>query len=65
MEAFFTKYPLKFNDMTAIKVIHKQIEVAQHKCKKKDPTYIKELAIAYTMLEDFFNEKQINPANIV
>lgn len=65
MEVFFAKYPLKFNEMTAIKVIHKQIEIAQEKCKKKDPSYMNELAKAYDMLETFFDEKNIDPATLI
>jgi hypothetical protein len=65
MEAFFKKYPLKFNDMTAIKMIHKKIEESQEKCKKKDPSYMNELAIAYSMLEDFFTEKEVDPSTLL
>lgn len=62
MNAFFQKFPMEFNDMTAIKMIHKKIESAQHKCKKKDKTYIEDLAKAHEMLEAYFEEKNIDPA---
>lgn len=65
MEDFFRKYPMKANEMTAIKLIHKQIECAQKKLKedKKSTEYMKDLAIAYHMLCDFFREKGYDPDN--
>ena len=46
-------------------MIHKKIEEAEEKCKSKDETYIKELAMVYNMLYDFFEEKGINPDTLV
>lgn len=65
MEAFFKKFPMEFKEKTAIKMIHKKIESAQEKCGKEDEDYIKDLSLAYHMLEAFFNEKGINPAMYV
>ena len=67
MEAFFRKFPQSFNEMTAVKMIHKKIECAQHKLKenKTDPAYLKDLAKAYEMLECFFEEKGINPVTLI
>jgi len=62
---WFKKYPMKFNDLTAIKVMHKTIERAQEKCKKKDESYLKELALVYAQLEDYFEEKGINPETLL
>lgn len=63
MEDFFKKHPMSFTDMTAVKMIHKKIEDAQHKLKsdKKSTEYIKDLCVAYQMLCDYFTEKGINP----
>jgi len=63
MQAFFQKFPMEFNDQTAIKMIHKKIESAQEKCKEKDKNYIEDLAIAHSMLETFFEEKGLDPAS--
>ena len=65
MKTFFQKHPVELKESTAIKMIHKKIESAEEKCKAKDDTYVEELAKAYEMLEDFFNEKEINPATYV
>lgn len=65
MKAFFNKFPMEFNEQTAIKMIHKKIEAAQEKNKDKDPTYCKDLAVAYEMLEAYFDEKGINPASLL
>lgn len=56
---------MEFNEQTAVKMVHKKLESAQEKCKKKDQTYLKDLAVAYDMLETFFEEKNIDPSSIV
>lgn len=63
MENFFKKYPAEFSDMTAVKMIHKKVEAAQDKLKedKKSMEYMKDLAMAYHMLCDYFREKGVNP----
>ena len=65
MHTFFSKYPLEFAEMTAVKLIHKQVEKAQHMLKedKKCKTYLVELHKAYEMLECFLKEKGYNPSN--
>lgn len=65
MKAFFDKFPMEFNDQTAIKMIHKKIECGQEKNKNKDPEYMKDLAVAYDMLCLFFDEHNINPDSIL
>lgn len=65
MEAFFAKYPQKFNEMTAVKMIHKKVEDGQHKLKKKDSNYMKCLAEALDMLETFFEEKNVDPTTLL
>lgn len=53
--------------MVAVKLIHKTIEHAEHHLKKdKEGTeYLKHLAKAYEMLEDYFSEKGIDPATLL
>jgi len=65
MTDFFRKFPMEFNEQTAIKMIHRKIECAQEKNKNNSPEYIKDLAIAYEMLCAFFNEKDINPDSLI
>ncbi len=64
MHQFFEKYPQEFNEMTAIKSIHKRIEKCQKMLKdhKNSPEYLKELAIVRDMIDTFFAEKGVNPA---
>lgn len=60
---FFAKHPMEGGEMTAIKLIHKKLEMAQH-CLKKDKDgkeHLKHLAKAHSMLEDYFTELNINP----
>jgi hypothetical protein len=66
MHAFFQKYPMAFAEMTAIKMIHKQIECAQQSLKedKTNPKYLQELAKVYEMLTNFFIEKGYNPTTL-
>lgn len=65
MKTFFEKFPLEFKEMTAVKMIHKTIEKAQHCLKKskkdKKDEYIKYLMKAYWQLCYFFDEKGLNP----
>ena len=65
MRAFFQRYPVVLDELDAIKLIHKRIEIAEEKNKNKDPTYCKDLAVAYEMLEFYFNEKDINPNSLL
>jgi len=65
MKAFFEKYPVDLEELTALKMIHKTIESAEEKCKKKKPEYLEYAAKAYKMLEDFFDEKNVNPNSLV
>jgi hypothetical protein len=63
MEAFFKKYPQKFTEKTAMKMIHSALHCAKKKMEKKDPTYMKDMVMAYNMICDYFQEKGINPDN--
>ena len=67
MKEFFEKYPMAFSEMTAVKMIHKQIEKAQHMLKKdkSDKSYLKELALAMDMLSCFFEEKGVDPSTLL
>lgn len=67
MHDFFKKHPMSFNEMTAVKMIHKKIECAQESLKKdkNNPEYLKYLAKSYEMLDDFFKEKGINPETLI
>lgn len=65
MKAFFLKHPIELDDLVAIKMIHKKIESAEHKCKKGDESYTTYLAKAYEMLEDYFNESGIDPSTLI
>jgi len=65
MKAFFQRFPMEFDELTAIKMIHRRIEIAEDKNKDGDPTYCRDLAIAYEMLECYFNEKDINSASLL
>jgi catalase len=67
LKDFFLKHPLEFSDMVAVKLIHKTIEHAEHHLKKdKEGTeYLKHLAKAYEMLEDYFSEKGIDPSTLL
>lgn len=69
MEGFFNKYPPspKLNEGMAIKTIYKKIKCAK-KSYKEDKTsnkYLKELAMAYAMLDCFFEEKGIDPQTLL
>ena len=61
MKAFFEKYPIDLKESIALKMIVDKLESAEEKCDKKNQDYIEDMAIAYQMLDDFFNEKQIDP----
>lgn len=62
MKVFFQKHPVELKESTALKMIHKKIESAEEKCKKGDEDYLKDLAKAHEMIEDFFGEMELNPA---
>lgn len=55
---FFAKYPQKFSVMSAIKMIHKEVECAQHSLKKDKDTkeYLIHLKKAGVMISDLFAE---------
>ena len=64
---FFQKYPVHHSEKDAIKVMHKTIECAEEKLTENpnDVTYLAELVQVVTMINDFFIEMNINPANVV
>lgn len=65
MKVFFEKFPADLDELTAIKMICKVVQLSEEKCKDKDESYLDELAIAYDMIETFFGEKSINPASLL
>ena len=65
MKTFFQKHPVELKELTALKMIHKKVESAEEKCKAKDEDYLKDLAKAYEMIEDYFNEIEVNPASLI
>ena len=62
MEAFFAKYPVTLGEDAAIEMIHQKIECALEEIKedKESDAYLKYLAVAYAMIEDFCEEKNID-----
>ena len=67
LKDFFLKHPLEFSDMIAVKLIHKTIEHAEKDIKEDDKSlgYLKHLAKAYEMLEDYFKEKNVDPNTLL
>jgi hypothetical protein len=63
MKAFFNKYPVELSEDIAISMIHKKIECAEKEYSEDDDEYLKYLATAYAMLDDFFEEKQVSPSD--
>jgi hypothetical protein len=64
---FFKKFPLEFSEMVVVKSIHKTLECAEKELKedKESTEHIKYMAKAYFMLEEYFREKGVNPAQHV
>jgi len=46
-------------------MIHKKIESVEKKCAKGNKDYLDDLAKVYEMIEDYFNELDINPASLL
>lgn len=65
MKIFFQKHPAELDSSTAVSMIHKRVDLAEKKCKQGDQEYLNDLAKAYEMIDDFFNELEINPASLV
>ncbi|APZ82924.1 hypothetical protein [Flavobacterium phage FL-1] len=65
MKVFFQKHTVELKESTALKMIHKKVESAEEKCKAKDEEYLRDLAKAYEMIEDYFNEIEVNPASLL
>ncbi len=64
---FAKKWPVEYSEDMIIDQIHIAIECAKkyHKESEDEAEYLKYLSKSYSMLEDFFNEKGINPASYV
>lgn len=64
---FFKKFPLEFSEMVVVKQIHKTLECAEKELKenRENDEYIKYLAKARYMLDAYFAEKGLNPAQYV
>ena len=62
MRAFFAKYPIELKESIALKMIDDKIDSAVEKCEKKNQDYIDDAVLAYQMLKDFFEEKNIDPS---
>lgn len=65
MKAFFEKYPVDMGEIVAIKMIHHKIEEVEKLCKKNDEDYLEELAKVHEMISYFFQEKGVNPAQLL
>ena len=65
MRAFFQKHPAELDYSVAVSMIDKKVDHAVKKCKDGDESYINDLAKAYEMIDDFFNELEVNPASLV
>ncbi len=67
LKDFFEKHPLEFSEMIAVKLMHKTIECAEKELKenKTGKEHLKYLAKAHEMLEDYFNELEINPESLL
>jgi len=65
MKTFFQKHPAELDNLTAVSMIDKKVDSAIKKCKEGDESYLNDLAKAFEMLDDFFNELEINPASLI
>ena len=65
MRVFFQKHPAELDYSVAVDMIYKKVDSAVKKCKDGDDTYLNDLAKAYEMIDDFFNELEINPASLI
>jgi len=65
MKAFFEKYPVDMGEEVAIKMIHHKIEEVEKLCNEENDDYLDELAVVHDMVASFFQEKGINPAQLL
>jgi hypothetical protein len=65
MKAFFSKYPVELSEDIAISMIHKKLECAEEEYSEDGEEHLKYLAVAYSMLEDFFDEKGLDPNTLL
>lgn len=57
---FFEKHIDSLKEKDALKMIHKKAERAEDLCEDGDPSYLKELAMAAEMIEDYFQVKGLD-----
>lgn len=63
---FFQKHPAVFTEKYAVKCMHKKLECAEKKLKDNpdDTTHYADLKEVAEMIQDYFDEKGINPDHI-
>lgn len=57
MHKFFEKYISTLEPKDALKMILKKVHKAKELCSEYDDNYLKELASAHDMIEDYFQVK--------
>lgn len=64
---FFRKFPMEFSELYVVKQIHKTLECAEKELKEHPDSneHVRYMAKAHNMLQAYFQEKGVNPAQYV